>query len=288
MRINPKPCSGRSHMRRKNTGKKGNRSMNILVCVKHVPKEEDLKLDRETKTLIRTNGTGEINSLDRYALELALRLKEQLGGTITAISMGPPNSMASLRYALSVGADDAVLLSDRALGGADAYATAFTLAAAVRKLEAEKGNFDLVLCGKNSSDGDTFLVTPALAEDLGRPHTTGVVDFRLEEKCLWVRRELDSGFEELELDFPAVLSVSKAVFPFRFPNVRLRLAANRREIPVFTAADLAVDPACVGTRGSLTSVGSSYVPEHDSNCVKFGGAPEEAVKELFAAVGSMI
>ena len=119
--------------------------MNILVCVKHVPKEEDLKLDRETKTLIRSNGTGEINSLDRYALELALRLKEQAGGTVTAVSMGPPNSMLSLRYALSVGADDAVLLSDRALGGADAYATANTLAAAVRKLEEEKGRFDLVL-----------------------------------------------------------------------------------------------------------------------------------------------
>ena len=115
-----------------------------------------------------------------------------------------------------------------------------------------------------------------------------MVDFRLEENSLWVRRELDSGFEELELDFPAVLSVSKAAFAFRFPNVRLRLAANRREIPVFGAADLPVDPECVGSRGSLTSVGSSYVPEHNKNCIKFGGAPEDAAKELLAAVGSLI
>lgn len=262
--------------------------MNILVCVKHVPKEEDMKLDRETKTLIRSDGTGEINPLDRYALELALRLREAVGGTVTAISMGPPSSMASLRYALSVGADDALLLSDRALGGADAYATALTLAAAIRKLEAEKGVFQLVLCGKNSSDGDTFLVTPALAEHLGRPHTTGVVDYKLEENCLQVRREIDSGFEELQLDFPAVLSVSKASFDFRFPNVRLRLAANRREIPVFGAAELDLDPASVGARGSLTSVGSSCVPEHGKNCVRFGGAPEDAVKDLCSALGGMI
>ncbi len=262
--------------------------MNILVCVKHVPKEEDMKLDRETKTLIRSNGTGEINPLDRYALELALRLKEQVGGSVTAISMGPPSSMASLRYALSVGADDAALLSDRALGGADAYATARTLAAAIQKLEAEKGAFDLVLCGKNSSDGDTFLVTPALAEDLGRPHTTGVVDFSLEENAIRVKREIESGFEELELDFPAVLSVSKAMFSFRFPNVRLRLAANRREIPVFSAADLGVDADMVGTRGSLTTVGSSYVPEHNKNCVRFGGEPEEAAKELLSVLGNLI
>ena len=262
--------------------------MNILVCVKHVPKEEDLKLDRETGTLIRSNGTGEINSLDRYALEMALRIKEEVGGTVTAISMGPPSSMASLRYALSVGADDAALLSDRALGGADAYATAITLAAAIRKLEAEKGEFQLVLCGKNSSDGDTFLVTPALAENLGRPHTTGVVDFKREETFLRVRREIDGGFEDVELDYPAVLSVSKANFGFRFPNVRLRLAANRREIPMLGAGDLAVDPECVGARGSLTSVGSSHVPESSKTCVKFGGAPEDAVKSLYAAVGSMI
>ena len=262
--------------------------MNILVCVKHVPKEEDMKLDRETNTLIRTNGTGEINPLDRYALELALRIKEQVGGTVTAISMGPPSSTGSLRHALSVGADDVALLSDRALGGADAYATAVTLAAAIRKLEAEKGPFNLVVCGKNSSDGDTFLVTPALAENLERPHTTGVVDFHPEENSIWVRREIEKGFEELSLDYPAVLSVSKANFPFRFPNVRLRLAANRREIPVYTAADLELDPETVGVPGSLTSVGSSYVPERSSNCVLFGGEPENAVKELCAAIGSMI
>lgn len=262
--------------------------MNILVCIKHVPKEEDMKLDRETKTLIRTNGTGEINPLDRYALEMAMLIKEQLGGKVTAISMGPDSSMASLRYALSVGADDAVLLSDRALGGADAYATAKTLAAAAEKLEAEKGAFDLVLCGKNSSDGDTFLVTPALAEQLHRPHTTGVVGFELEENGIKLKREIESGFESLSISFPAVQSVGKAEFPYRFPQVRLRLAANRKEIPVYGAAALGLEPETVGARGSLTSVGSSFVPEHSKDCIRFEGEPEEAARNLTAVLKKII
>ena len=249
--------------------------MNILVCVKHVPKEEDLKLDRETGTLIRTNGTGEINAMDKYALELALQAKEKFGGTVTAVSMGPDSSKDSLRYALSVGADDAVLLSDRALGGADAYATAKTLAAAVRKLEAEKGRFDLILCGKNSSDGDTFLVPP---------HATGVVDYVLAENGIEVKREIENGFERLELNLPALLSVSKTVFPARFPNVRLRLAANRKEIPVFSAADLEVDPAEVGGKGSLTSVGGSFVPEHSKDCQMLQGDSMEETANTLATL----
>lgn len=258
--------------------------MNILVCVKHVPKEEDLKLDRETGTLIRTNGTGEINAMDKYALELALQAKEKFGGTVTAVSMGPDSSKGSLRYALSVGADDACLLSDRALGGADAYATAKTLAAAVRKLEAEKGRFDLILCGKNSSDGDTFLVPPSLAENLSIPHATGVVNYALTEESIEVKREIENGFERLELTLPALLSVSKTEFPARFPNVRLRLAANRKEIPVFTAADLAVDPAEVGAKGSLTTVGGSFVPEHSKDCQMLQGDSAEETAGILAAV----
>lgn len=259
--------------------------MNILVCVKHVPKEEDLKLDRETGTLIRNNGTGEINSMDKYALEIALRAKEQFGGSVTAISMGPDSSKGSLRYAFSVGADEGYLLSDRALGGADAYATAKTLGAAVRKLENEKGPFDLILCGKNSSDGDTFLVPPSFAENLNIPHSTGVVDYILSEKSIEVKREIEDGFEHVELPLPALLSVSKTVFPARFPNVRLRLAANRKEIPVFAAADLPVDLNDVGSKGSLTTVGGSFVPEHSKNCqMLHGSTDEESANMLVGAL----
>lgn len=248
--------------------------MKILVCVKHVPCAEDMKLDRETKTLIRTNGAGEINPLDKFALELALRVKEQLGGSVTVISMGPDSSKASIRYSLSVGADKGYLLSDRALGGADAYATAITLAAAIRKLEAENGAFDLVLCGKNSSDGDTFLVPPALAENLGVPHATGVINYEISKTGIVAKRETELGYDKVELPFPALLSVGKAEFECRFPNVRLRLAANRYEIPVYSAADLGLAPETVGSKGSMTDVGSSFVPEHSNNCIIISGADE--------------
>lgn len=145
--------------------------VNILVCVKQVPKEENLKLDPVTKTLIRSQGTGVISEYDKYAMELAARLKAEDGGKVTAVTMGPPSSMEVLRYCIAVGADDVYLLSDRALGGADAYATVNALAAAKAYLEAGGTKYDLVLCGKQASDSDTSLVMPELAECLG--HAAG-------------------------------------------------------------------------------------------------------------------
>lgn len=246
--------------------------MNILVCVKHVPREEDMKLDPVTKTLIR-GGEGEISAMDKFALEIAARIKEQKGAAVTVISMGIPAANATLRYALSVGGDEAYLLSDRALAGSDAYATAVALSAAVRKLEGEKGQpFDLILCGKQASDSDTSLVTPALAELLDRPHTTAVVDFEMTEGAIVATREMDKGTETLRLATPAVLSVSKTVFPARYPNLKLKIQANRKQIPVLDGAALALNPADVGTSGSLTDVGSSFIPERDKSGVKIDGA----------------
>lgn len=246
--------------------------MKILVCVKHVPKESEMKLDPTTKTLIR-GGEGEISSMDKYALELAVRLKEKHDGSVTAVTMGIPAAAASLKYALSVGADDAYLLSDRALGGSDAYATAVALSAAVIKLESESGEkFDLVVCGKQASDSDTSLVTPALAELLGRAHTTAVVDLvDDDEASATLCREQDDGTETLKLPYPAVISVAKTVFPARYPNLRLKLAANRRQIPVFTATDLGLEAADVGQQGSLTDVGRSFEPEHNKIGVRLDG-----------------
>ena len=184
-----------------------------------------------------------------------------------------PAANATLRYALSVGGDEAYLLSDRALAGSDAYATAVALSAAVRKLEGEKGQpFDLILCGKQASDSDTSLVTPALAELLDRPHTTAVVDFEMTEGAIVATREMDKGTETLRLTTPAVLSVSKTVFPARYPNLKLKIQANRKQIPVLDGAALALNPADVGASGSLTDVGSSFIPERDKSGVKIDGA----------------
>lgn len=259
--------------------------MRILVCVKHVPKEEDMKLDPVTKTLVR-GGEGEISAMDKFALEIAARLKEQAGAEVTAVSMGLPTSLPTLKYALSVGADKACLLSDRPLGGSDAYATAVALSSVVKKLEEENGEcFDLVLCGKQASDSDTSLVTPALAELLNRPHSTAVVDFENAEQGIRVTRETDSGTETLCLRYPAVLSVGKTVFPARYPNLKLRLAANRKQIPVLGIAELGLSPGEVGSAGSLTDVGSSFIPEHDKSVQMIGGGdPDAAAAELFNAL----
>ncbi|MGM9538697.1 MAG: electron transfer flavoprotein subunit beta/FixA family protein [Candidatus Onthomonas sp.] len=259
--------------------------MNILVCVKQVPKDEDLKLDPETKTLIRSQGTGVISEYDKYAMELAARLKAEAGGKVTAITMGPPASVEVLRYCLSVGADDVYLLSDRAMGGADAYATVNVLAAAKTYLEGKSAPYHLVLCGKQASDSDTSLVMPELAEALNCPQVTFAVDYELVEGSLRVRRETDDGIDVIEVPFPAVISVGKTVFPARYPNIRLKLKANHTEIPILSADILGIDHSEIGVKGSKTTVGDSYFPEHNKSCVNVSG---ESGKEKAESLVSLL
>ena len=251
--------------------------VNILVCVKQVPKEEDLKLDPVTKTLIRSQGTGVISEYDKYAMELAVRLKSENGGKVTAVTMGPSSSMEVLRYCIAVGADDVYLLSDRALGGADAYATVNALAAAKAHFEADGTKYDLVLCGKQASDSDTSLVMPELAECLGLPQVTFVSNYELSDGKLIVQRETDEGTDYIELPLPAAASVDKTVFEARRPNMRLKLKANHMEIPVLDAQALGLDAEKIGVKGSKTTVGSSYFPEHSKSCVTIAG---EGAKEI--------
>ena len=246
--------------------------MKILVCVKQVPKEEDLKLDPETKTLIRSKGKGIISEYDKYAIEMALRLKEKAGGSITAVTMGPPQSAETLRWCLSMGVDDAVLLSDRLMGGADAYATATTLAAAVRYLRQQSGEmFDLILCGKQAADSDTSLVMPQLAEALGLPQVSAVSNFEYLCGNLAVERKTERTVYRHITELPAVISVDKTAFTVRYPNIKLMLEAKKYEIPLLNAQTLGLGPNDVGTGGSKTTVGASYFPEHNKSCVYASG-----------------
>jgi electron transfer flavoprotein beta subunit len=255
--------------------------MNILVCVKQVPKEEDLKLDPVTKTLIRSQGTGVISEYDKFAMEMAARIKADVGGKVTAITMGPPQSAEVLRYCLSVGADDVCLLSDRAMGGADAYATVNVLAATKAYLEQSGEKYDLVLLGKQASDSDTSLVMPQLAEALGLPQVAFVTDYKFDDGKLQVWHETDDSLDLVEVQLPAVMSVSKTVFSARYPNLRLKLKANHAEIPTYDASTLNLDASTIGVKGSKTTVGSSYFPEHNKNCVKVSGSEaEEVAKNL--------
>ena len=241
--------------------------MNILVFVKQVPKDEDLRLDPETKNLVRNQSSGQISEYDKYSMELALRLKEALGGKVTAVTMGPPQSENVLRHCLALGADNVYLLSDRAMGGADAYATVNVLAMAKKYLEERCGTFDLILCGKQASDSDTSLVMPELAEALDLPQFSNVIDYELIDGTVCFEHETESGSELAEITLPAVLGVSKTVFSARYPNIRLKLMANRRTIESINASELGADPHDIGTLGSKTVVGASYFPVHDKATV---------------------
>jgi electron transfer flavoprotein beta subunit len=225
--------------------------MRLIVCLKVVPRPEEVRVDLETKTLDRAGVRSVINPADLNALEIALALRDRYGGRVSVLSMGPPGFVPYLRVAIAVGADDAVLLSDRAFGGADTLATSYTLAQGVRSL----GGADLVVCGDESSDGGTSQVPPGLAEWLGYAQAT-YVD-RLEVPApgtLRARRVLEDGTETLELPLPAVVSVLGGANEVRFLDYGRWAMAQEAAVRVVDAATLGGDPAAIGLKGSPTVV----------------------------------
>jgi electron transfer flavoprotein beta subunit len=230
-----------------------NAELHSLVCLKVVPKSEEVTVDRETRTLDRAQARSEINPPDMNALETALALKDRYGGRVSLLSMGPPLAAPILRVGLAMGADAAYLLSDRAFGGADTLATSLTLAAAIRKI----GDVDLILCGEESSDGATAQVPPGIAAWLGIPQATYAlaVDYEPGRGRLMVTREIRGGEEVLDVPLPAVASVKVACNEPRFMNPD-SIAQLRSEsgVTTWTAADLDVDLEHIGFAGSPTSV----------------------------------
>jgi electron transfer flavoprotein beta subunit len=230
-----------------------NAELHSLVCLKVVPKSEEVTVDRETRTLDRAQARSEINPPDMNALETALALKDRYGGRVSLLSMGPPLAAPILRVGLAMGADAAYLLSDRAFGGADTLATSLTLAAAIRKI----GDVDLILCGEESSDGATAQVPPGIAAWLGIPQATYAlaVDYEPGRGRLLVTREIRGGEEVLDVPLPAVASVKVACNEPRFMNPD-SIAQLRSEsgVTTWTAADLDVELDHIGFAGSPTSV----------------------------------
>jgi len=258
--------------------------MNILVCVKQVPDTSgvEIKIDPQTGALMRDGVPSIVNPYDKYALELAVRLKEAHGGTVTVVSMGPPQAEAALRECLAVGADRAVLLSDRAFAGSDTFATSYILAAAVKKL----GGFDLIFCGKHAIDGDTGQVGPELAEHLGIAQITYVAEVELLGGTLRVRREHEAGYEVYEAALPVLLSVVKTEIEPRFPTIKGKLAANRAEDVVWIATDLEIEAAKVGLAGSPTKVVRSFTPTREKTGVILDeGTAAEKARALVSLLG---
>ncbi len=250
--------------------------MNIVVCMKQVPESTEVRVDPETKALIREGVKGIINPFDENAVEAALELREAHGGKVTVISMGPPQAEESLRQALAMGADEAILLTDAASRGSDTLATSYTLAQMVRKL----GDCDLILCGKQAIDGDTGQVGPGLAERLGISQITFAIGVEVSDGKLRARRVLDDFFEVVEVKLPAVVTVVKQINEPRHPSMRNVLRAKRAEIAKWSLEDLDADPTQTGFDGSPTQVIEVWPPERKSGGKMLEGSAEEIVEEI--------
>ena len=231
--------------------------MNIIVCAKQTPNTEKVKFDPITHVLQRAGVENIMNPFDRQALEVALTLKDKFGAKVTVLSMGLPQAIDILKDAISVGADEAILLSDRLLGGSDTLATSLSLAAAIKKI----GDFDLILCGKQAVDGDTAQVGPEIAEHLGIPQITNALSLTFEDGKFIAERENESVAMTLACAGPLLVTVSKSEKEPRFASIKGKMKARKAQIPTWTAEDIGIDPAVVGLKGSPTKVKRAFTPE---------------------------
>ena len=230
--------------------------MNIVVCLKQVPDTTEVKIDPKTGTLIREGVPSIINPDDKNALEEALVLKEKVGAKVTIISMGPPQAEAALREAIAMGADEAILISDRAFAGADTLATSNALAGALRKLD-----YDIVFAGRQAIDGDTAQVGPEIAEHLNIPQITYVEKVEVEGDSLKVQRAWEDGYEIIKVKTPVLLTAIKELNEPRYMHMANIFETYKKEIKVWSAADIDVDKSLLGLAGSPTKVKKSSTKE---------------------------
>lgn len=252
--------------------------MRIVVCIKQVPATNDAKIDPETKRIVREGLKAILNPFDTYAVEEAVRLRIRFGGQVIALSMGPPKAELSLREAISVGADEGVLLSDRAFGGSDTWATSYALAKAIQKI----GGVDLVLCGKQAVDGDTAQVGPGIAAHLDWMQATYVMGIRdLKRDSITVERMHEDGYDVCKMPLPAVLTVVKGINVPRVPTLKGRLASLKYEVPVWKPADIGADLEKIGLDGSPTRVVKTQPPPpREGSSVRIEGTPQECARAL--------
>jgi len=256
--------------------------ISIVVPIKQVPDMERVKFDTETGTVDRTSAAGEINPFDLNALEAAVQIKEKLGGTVTTISMGPPQAESSVRDTLSRGADRGILLVDRAFAGADTLATSYTLASAIRKL----GEFDLIVCGEKTVDGDTGQVGPELAEWLDIPHVAYVSEIKEIGEKFTVICDMEGDRYLIESRLPLLITVTKDINVPRLPAFADKLKARKAEIEKWTADDLScvAETSRFGLKGSPTRLKKVIVPSQEGRKGEiFRGSPAEIIERIIDA-----
>jgi Electron transfer flavoprotein, beta subunit len=232
--------------------------MNLLVCIKQVPGTNKIEVDEKTGVLKRDGVDSKMNPYDLYALETALRIREKKGGNVSVISMGPPQAMAVIREAYMMGADQGVLLSDRKFAGADVLATSYTISQGVRKM----GQFDMIICGKQTTDGDTAQVGPEMAEYLGIPHIANVRRIvEIKDSSIVVEMDMPETIEVSEVMFPCLITVEKDIFEPRLPSYKRKLETAGREIKVLSLNDFEDrDEKRYGLSGSPTQVERIFPP----------------------------
>lgn len=253
--------------------------MKIIVCIKQVPDTNEVKLDPKTGTLIRDGVPSIINHDDKNALEEALRLKDRYKDVeITVLTMGPPQADVALREALAMGADRAVLVSDRAFAGADTWATSNTLTAAIKKL----GHYDIIFCGRQAIDGDTAQVGPQVAEKLNLPQITYVKHLEVSGDTVIAHRALEDGYEVLSVKMPCLLTAIKELNAPRYPGIKGVFEAYREKtVEMMSAKDLEIDPEIIGLNGSPTNVKRTFTPAPKGKGTLLDGCSKETVKDLF-------
>ena len=240
------------------------RLKNIIVAVKQVPDTNQVKIDPETGTLIREGVPFIVNPFDTHAMEAGLYIKDRFGGQVIAVSMGPPNTVMTLRKCLALGADQAILVSDRMFGGADTLATSYVLTEAIKRIERENGRIDLIICGKQTIDGDTAQVGPGLATRLGFAQLTlvdQIIDVSPQGHMITVRRKLEGRKEVIQTQLPALLTMVREGNKPRYPTVPARLGAEEAEVQVWNNDLLKLAPELIGLRGSPTNVKRIFAPE---------------------------
>ncbi len=251
--------------------------MNIIVCIKQVPETTEVRINPETNTLIREGVKAIINPFDMYAIEEGVRLKEKVGGKVSVVTMGPPQADAALREAISMGADEGYLVCDRAFAGSDTWATSYTLAGAIKAI----GVYDLIICGKQASDGDTAQVGPGIATHLDIPQVTYVKKIEeVTDKCIRVERMMEEGFEIIEAPLPVLFTVVKEINQPRIPSLKGLMRAKSAKINILTQKELNLDPQNIGLCGSPTQVVKIFTPPQRVGGQVLQGEIPEVVEKL--------
>lgn len=264
--------------------------IHMVVCIKQTPATSNIIIDPKTGTMKREGMAAAINPFDEYAIEEAVRIKERLPGShVSVVTMGPPQAEEALREALARGGDDAFHLCDRAYAGADTYATSYTLYKGIVRIGAEKGPVSLILCGKQTNDGDTGHIGPGIGAWLDWPNVAYVKKVEeIDEKRIIVHRMMEDGTDVIEMSLPAVVAVVKEINEPRVASLKGKMAAKKAVIPKWGPEDIACDKTKIGLSGSPTIVAKSYNPPPRTGGARIEGAtPQEKAKILIDKLQEM-